>query len=493
MIGKMKIIILSLFTLGCMADSLAVPDSLKAEQEPVVIVIPVSGTVDQGMTAFIKRSLKESSKYPERIIVLELDTYGGEVDAAFQIVDTMVNIRDAQTIAYVKTKAISAGALIALSCQKLVMKSNTTIGDVAPLTNGTDGPKMLGEKFQSPIRAKFRTLAKQNGYPEKLTEAMVTEGLVIYEVQFPDTTLYMDSTEFAELKAETKKKVISKKTVDKGDQLLTMDDTEAKRLGFSRMSVESFDDMISKLGLQKLKVIRMEESWSEAMVRFIGSIAPFLVMIGFAALYMELKSPGFGLPGIIGISCLAIVFLSQFLVGLADYTELIIMLIGVSLLFVEIFVLPGFGIIGIAGIILMIIGIILSFQNFVIPSPELPWQAKELVNNSLKVLGSLIGSFILFALFFRYVFPHLNVVVKGPYLDATLQDAKSVTEDQIKIVAGSKGVAESILRPAGKALFSDELYDVVTEGEFIEKGSAIEVLAIQGNRIVVAKSEEVQS
>ncbi len=467
-----------------------IPDTLAQKEKTVIVVVPVSGTVDQGMAAYITRALRETQKYRNRIIVLEIDTYGGQVDAAFQIVDTMLNVKNAKTIAYVKTKAISAGALIALSCQKLVMQNNTTIGDVAPLTYGNEGPKMLGEKFQSPIRAKFRTLAKRNGYPERLTEAMVTEGITIYEVQLQDTTIYVDSTELAELKTAAKKKIISTKTIDKSNELLTMDDVEAKRLGFSQMSVASVSEMLTKMGYEKLEIVRFEESWSEKMVRYIGTIAPILIMIGLAGLYLEMKSPGFGLPGIIGVSCLAIVFLSQFMVGLADYTELLIITIGILLVLVEIFVLPGFGIIGIAGMVLMTAGLILSFQNFVIPKPEFPWQMQQFTNNLLKIFGSIIGSFILFSLFFRFIFPKLGVVVKGPYLSADLHDAKADSGTSLQIAPGMKGIAESILRPAGKATFEGELYDVITEGDYIDKGTAIVISTIQGNKITVTREQE---
>jgi membrane-bound serine protease (ClpP class) len=459
--------------------------------KPSVVIIPVSGTVDQGMAAFISRALTHSEKYKNRIIVLEIDTYGGAVDAAFKIVDTMVNVKNTKTLAYVKSKAISAGALIALSCQQLVMQNSTTIGAVAPLTYDQDGPKMLGEKFQSPIRAKFRTLAKKNGYPEKLTEAMVTEGISVYEVKFKDSTVvYIDSTELADLSAQKKAAIVSKKMVDKAAELLTLDDVEAKRYGFSKMSVSNIDEMVEKLGYSKYQIVRLEQSWSEWFVRLIGTIAPILLMIGLGALYIEIKTPGIGFPGIIGIICLALVFFGQYMVGLADHTELLLMVIGILLILLEMFVFPGFGVAGIAGILFLIVGLILSFQGFVIPKPEFPWQMKTLQHNLLMVMGSILGSFILAAAFFKFVFPKISLVVKGPLLNADLHDAKADMDTLIKIYPGSKGVAMSILRPAGKAQFDNDMYDVVTDGEFIDKGSLIIVTTIQGNRIVVSMAKE---
>jgi membrane-bound serine protease (ClpP class) len=490
-------LVLSIFLL-CTAVLSAVPqsspeDSLKKDG-PVIIVIPVEGTVDPGMAAYLSRALKEAQQYPDKVIILEMDTFGGQVDAAFQMVDTMLNIKNTPTIAYVKTKAISAGALIALSCSKLYMQHNTTIGDCAPLTYGNDGPKMLGEKFQSPLRAKFRTLAKRNNYPERLTEAMVTEGLTVLEITFKDSTVrYLDSTEFAELKPEVKKAILSTKTIDKSNELLTMDDVEAHRLGFSQKSVGSINEMLQNLGYENSKIVHMKVSWSETFVRWMTTIAPILMMIGLAALYMEMKSPGFGIFGVVGIVCLAIVFFSQFAVGLADYTELLIIIVGLGLLVVEIFVLPGFGVIGIAGLLFIAIGLILSLQGFVIPKPDYPWQGQLLSTNIIKVFLSITGSFIMVAIIFRYVFPALGFVHKGPYLMTDLHDAKADSGSELTLQKGASGIADTILRPAGKATINGELYDVVTEGDFINRGDKITVSEIQGNRIVVAKVKETQS
>jgi membrane-bound serine protease (ClpP class) len=464
-----------------------------AEQDstnnPAVVVIPIKGTVDQSMAAFITRSLRDAAeKHPNRVVILEIDTYGGQVDAAFQIVDTMLNV-NVPTIAYVKTKAISAGTLIALSCSKLYMKNNTTIGDVAPLTYDNSGPKMLGEKFQSPIRAKFRTLAKRNGYPERLTEAMVSEGLVVSEVRFKDTVRYLDSTELAGLTAKEKNNIISTKVIVKGGELLTMDDVEAKKLGFSKKSVFDFDDLLKTLNLEKAEIVRFEETWSEAFVRIIGTISPILLMIGFAALYIEIRTPGFGAPGIIGITCLALVFLAQYMVGLADYTELLLMGIGVILLGFEIFVLPGFGIAGFAGIFFLLIGVLLSFQDFVIPSPDLPWQSDTLVKNLLMVTGSTVGSLFLIILFFKYLFPRIGTLVNGPYLKADLRGATSVDDKKRLPDIGVIGTTATTLRPAGKAELDGETWDVISEGDFIDKNTPVVVRQISGAKIIVRRRD----
>jgi len=449
------------------------------------VVIPVEGTVDHGMAAFISRGLDVAAQYHNPVVILEINTFGGQVDAAFNIVDTIAACK-LPTIAFVKSKAISAGALIALSADQLVMSENTTIGDVAPLITTNDGPKMLGEKFQSPLRAKFRTLAARNGYPESLAEAMVTEELVIYEVVFSDTVVYLDSAKLADLTPALKKQIESTRLVVRPGELLTMTESEAKQYGFSLMTVSSIDEMLPKMGYDNVEIIRIGEMWSERLVRIIAAISPLLMMLGFAALYIETRSPGFGIGGILGIFCLALVFFGQYMVGLANYTELLFLIAGMVLLTVEIFVLPGFGVAGILGILLMMTGMVLSFQSFVIPKPEFPWQYAVFMENILRVAISILGSVLLIFVFFRYFFVRLSTVVKGPYLSATLQGTAAEGTAGFVPCVGDRGKVITPLRPSGKICIDGEECDVVTEGQFIDKGAEVAVIQIQGNRIVVS-------
>ncbi len=486
---KFLMSLLVLFSGMLCFNGYAQTDSAEENKSVSVVVIPVEGTVGPAMSAFINRALHQCRSYKGAVAVLEMDTYGGEVDAAFQIVDTLVNVTGIPTVAYVKTKAISAGALIALACDRMVMKNNTTIGDVAPLIMAKDGPKMLGEKFQSPIRAKFRTLARRNGYQETLTEAMVTEKLTVFRVEFPDTVMYLDSTNLAEMEAGKRKAIRKTTTVVRAGELLTMDAAEAAEFGFSKGSVGSFDEALALLGLQGATVIRLERSWSEKLVGLIGKIAQVLMMIGLAALYIEIRSPGFGIPGIIGIVCLAVVFMGQYMVGLADYTELLLLAIGVVLLAVEVFVLPGFGVAGIAGIGFLLAAMVLSLQGFVLPRPEFPWEKQLMMKNMLYATGSLVGAVGLVVLFFRFAFPLLGKVVSGPYLASSLSDAHAAAQSAGSLRCGEWGVVETALRPSGKALFGDTVYDVVADGVFVDKGEKVVVSEVSGGRIVVTREQ----
>jgi len=451
-----------------------------------VFVIPIAGEVDPGMAAFLKRAIRDTAGRPGDIYVLEMDTFGGRVDSALQMVDVLLDTQGARTIAYVKNKAISAGALIALACNELVMRPNTTLGDCAPITYSSEGPRMMGEKFQSPLRAKFRTLARRNGYPEVLAESMVTADMEVFQVERDGSVLYLDEQALADLSPEQKKSIVSQKTVVAKGELLTMDDQEALRFGFSRMSAPTIEDMLAEMTAGSYEIVRIERNWSERLGTVISGIAPLLMMIGLAALYTELKAPGFGLFGIIGIICLGLVFFNQYLVGLADYTDLLLITTGIVLLGVELFVLPGFGLAGIAGLIFIGVGLVLSFQNFVVPDPSLPWQQELLTRNIILVLGSFVVAFVSAMGVIRYLLPRLGTVVDGPYLGTTLAKSRAVSDQAATLSIGSIGTALSSLRPAGKGLFAGEIYDIITDGEYIDKGAVVIVQEIKGNRIIVA-------
>jgi membrane-bound serine protease (ClpP class) len=477
-----------LLILCCMVSFCSVSSVCLAEgaASVKVYVVPIAGEVGPGLASFIERAIRDSDNLPENFYVLEMDTFGGRVDSALQIVDVLINVPKAKTVAFVKNKAISAGALIALACSELVMRPNTTIGDCAPITYSSEGVQMMGEKFQSPLRAKFRTLARRNGYPPTLAEAMVTEEMEVHRVELDGKVLYLDSQALADLSAAEKESIVSQKTVVAQDELLTMDDEEALQLGFSRMSAPSLDAMLENMGIEDYEIIRLEQNWSEKLGALIARFAPILMLIGMAALYTELKAPGFGVPGIVGILCLGLVFLNQYLVGLADYTELLLICIGFVLLAMEVFVFPGFGIAGIGGMICIGVGMVLSFQDFVVPDPSFPWQQQLLIRNLIKVLSSFIAAFVTALLALRYIMPKLGTVVAGPYLGTTLADSRAVSTETTTLSIGAVGVALTMLRPAGKGFFHNEIYDVLTEGEFIDKGAALIVREIKGNRILVA-------
>ena len=457
-----------------------------AHAKQVIHVVPVEGMVEPGMAAFIKRSLDQIPDAPDTVIVFRLDTFGGRVDAALDIVESLSGISKGKTISYVEKRAISAGALIALAGHVLIMKEHTLIGDCAPIFQTSEGQKEAGEKTQTVLRAQFRALAKKNNYPEILAEAMVSKDMEVYEVFLDKEVRLMDQTQWNDLPEEQKKTARKKTIVAKGE-LLTMDDTEARELQFSRGSVPDLNQALKLLGYEDYTLVPIRENWSESLVRKVQPFLPILMLIGIGAVYTEIKAPGFGLPGIIGILCLGMVFFNQYLVGLADYTELLLLLTGCLLLGIEVFVLPGFGIAGILGLMVIAAGLVLSFQDFVIPSPDMPWQSGLLVKNLALVFGSFLGAFLVSLFAVRFVLPRFAGLVKGPYLTATLEDSRADSRESQKAVAGDTGLALTTLRPSGKMKLDKNhmKVDAITRGEFIPAGSRVVVEAVERNRVFV--------
>lgn len=483
-----KIFLLFLGVSGFWGTFLAGATPVQKAQK--IYVIPVEGMVEPGMAAYIKRVLEEIQSDPLAVIVFKMDTFGGRVDSAFEIVDSISNIPKGKTIAYVEKKAISAGALIALAANTLVMKENTLIGDCAPILQTGEGEKEAGEKTQTVLRAQFRSLAKKNNYPEVLAESMVTKEMEVYRITRDGKTLYMDKHAYDDLTEEQKKEVTQKETIVATGELLTMDDTEAKNLGFSQQSVQDLDQALAFLGYENYELILLEETWSENLVRMLQPFLPILMMVGIGAIYTEIKAPGFGLPGIIGILCLGLVFFNQYLVGLASYTELLIFLIGFLFLGVEVFVLPGFGVAGITGLGIISLGLVLSFQGFVLPDPSLPWEGALLIRNLGLVAGSFVGALVISFIFIRFVIPRISTLVSGPYLSATLAASHAGSEQALQVRPGDLGRVLTTLRPSGKIKIGQNKIDAITQGEFMEPGTPVQVVAIDQNRVIVKKEAD---
>lgn len=452
------------------------------------VIIPVHGMIDPGLKAFIARATTQAESTGVQAIVYEMDTFGGELESAFGISDIIANI-DAGilTIAYVKTKAISAGALISLSCRKLAMKTNTTIGDCAPIMQGREGPKMLGEKFQSPLRAKFRSLAKQNGYPSLLAEAMVSDDMEIMRVRFDSTWEVLSGVQWSDLSQNRKALIKEKQTIVEKGKLLTMDAKEAVDLGFASALVRNRDEALKAFHILSTAQ-SMEQSWSERMVRLLRKISPLLMLIGLAGIGLEMKSPGLIWPAVVGILCLGLVFGGQYLVGLANHVELILFALGLVLILVEINFIPGFGAVGLSGILLILASLLLSLQSFTIPRPEFPWQMQTFEKNLLTVALVMLGSFAAFFIFGKWITASSGFQRLVLHESEQKADGYVSSPPNIDALTGAAGTTESVLRPSGTAILNGQRYDVVTDGEFLEAGAKVKVVSTDGNRIVVEKA-----
>ncbi len=495
-IGFLAIALAALIAAAAPAEQVSAdnPASPPAEEAKAAIVgvIPISGTVDYGSQKSLERRVSQALNDKVEVIIFEMDTYGGGLEPAIEMGDLINNIKSetdgkVKTVAYVHKKAISAGALISLACQEIIMRNSTRIGDCEPIMVNpqTQTMETAPEKIRSMVRAVMRTYAKSNGYPVALCEAMVDQDAEVWRVTDKDgaRTRYL-LTRQLEAEDEDVKKVL---IIPKG-QLLTMHDKRAKDLGFSRASVRNRQEAIARYAATNAQTIRYETNWSEELVRFLNStaVASVLMLVGMISLYMAFKTPGFGPPEIVAISCFAILFLSKYMVGLATEIEVLLFAVGVVLLAVEVFVIPGFGVVGIAGIVCIIASLVLALQKFTIPKYD--FQVDILIENLVVVFGSLLAATLIFMIAVRYM---AKTPVLSRLVHATSEAVESgyvVGSAEMRELVGAKGLALTTLRPSGRAEIADNIMIVVAENEFIEAGAPVVVTKVRGNKIVVTRA-----
>ncbi|MEW6356837.1 MAG: NfeD family protein [Planctomycetota bacterium] len=462
------------------APKTAAPGKVKA------CVITLDGTIDGGLQRSIERRTKAAKEAGCSLIFYKINTYGGGLFVAYEICD-FISALDIRTVAYIPDKAISAGAMIAVACNEIVMGTHSLIGDCEPIVpHPEQGMLTLPEKTQSFLRARLGSLAERNGYPVLLVEAMVTKEMEVYQVTIGNTTKYMTKGEIESMTDKEKERITRKILVVEEGRLLTMRQNQAKDYGFAKAIVANDKELYDLYGVREPDVLVLDPNLTEKTARLLDTISPLLLVIGLMALYVELKAPGFGLPGVIAILCFAAFFASKYFIGLAENWEVLIFLLGLALLAVEIFVIPGFGITGIAGIVLIAVAIMLSFQPFIIP--RTPFEVDMTKAALLKMLGSIAASIVGICILARFL-PETSLFGRIVLKTAETTGAGYVVESaERQDLVGREGVAVSKLRPVGRAQIGDEICSVVTQGELVEEGRKVKVLEVKGNRIVVRET-----
>jgi membrane-bound serine protease (ClpP class) len=468
-------------------------------------IIPCKGLIDQGLLDSIERRSETAMKAGADYLIYEIETYGGLVDAAASIAKYFIQTiaSRARTVAYVQTEAISAGALISVSCNDIIMRESTTIGDCAPITLGGTLEGVEREKAESFIRAAFQRAAEANGYPELLLKAMVTMQTEVWRV----SNLSTGQWEFFEgknrLTDANEYDLDGAEEVVGSDELLTLTASQALEYGIARAVVGDLDKALAFLeerdGVRFARPpMRLETTWSEEMVRWLNSPAVMgvLIMLALLGVYIEFSTPGVGLPGLVAVICFALIVGSKYLTGLANWVEIILLLTGVILLLVELLVLPGFGIAGILGIVFILgglFGMLVKNAPGQLPWPEGPEDWASLTNGLLGIVYGSVGFAVLAFILSRYL-PKLQflsglILVPAPAGPDRTGSRMSITAPpqsaQRAVQVGDVGEVTSKLRPAGKARFGDAVVDVVAMAEFLDKGTQVEIVEIHGNRVVV--------
>ena len=477
---------------------------VRLPRDAKVAIIPCGGLIDQSLFFSIKRRTETALRGGADYLIYEISTYGGLVDAADAIAKYLIQqvAPRGHTVAYVTTEAISAGALISVSCRDIIMQENTTIGDAAPIALGGKLEGVEREKAESFMRAAFQRAAEANGYPPLLLKAMVTMQIEVYRVRNLDTGKYEFFEGDSLPKDPNRYDLQSATKIDGKDALLTLTAPNALEYGIARAVVKDRAGALAFLAKRDGAAFTgepkvLETSWSEQMVSWVNSpgVMAVLVMLALLGVYVEFNTPGFGLAGIVAVICFAIIVGSKYLVGMANWAEILVLFFGILLLLVEIFVLPGFGIAGILGIMCILLGL---FGMLIRNAPdELPWPHtsadwESLSSGVISLAVGFAGFFVLACILSRFLpkTRFMSGLVLSPANPGGGGSQVSMTasgQSSGPVQIGERGEVISRLRPAGKARFGEALVDVVATGEFLDKGAQVEIIAINGSRVVVKK------
>lgn len=404
----------------------------------IVYVVPIEETVEKGMYAFLSRAVQTAEEANAAAIIFEIDTPGGAVDAAVKI-GKLISSTNVETVAYINKQALSAGAYISLNADKIYMVPGSTIGAAAIIDQQGN---TAGKKAESFWIAAMDEAAKQKENRNPIyARAMADESVDLPNYGAPT------------------------------GKLLTLGAEKANEVGYSEGTVKNLKELLNQLGLANAEVKTFEESFAEKVARFITNpvIIPILLSIGSLGLVLELYSPGFGLPGFMGISALLLFFYGHLVAGLAGYETIILFIIGVGLIIAEFFV-PG-GIAGILGLGAVVGSLFLATDNVVHMGISL-----------LIAIGiSILVSIILIKVFGK----KMSIFKKMILTDSTKTEDGYVSNKSRLELIGLEGYALTALRPSGTVVIEDERIDVVSEGEFILKDARVRVVKAEGSRIVV--------
>lgn len=448
-----------------------------------VYVLPVKGVMDKSMLFIFRRAFRQVEEQQPCAIILDIDTPGGGMQETEEIIAWLRSVKAKVPVySYVNPRARSAGALLCFATQRIYMAPGSRIGSATPVMVDmlSGGVRELEGDMRNKVladsRALIRGLAQENGHLPEIGMAMVDPAI---EVK------------------------IGERVINPKGQIINLTAAEAVEVIPPRTTpllataiVPSLDGLLADAGLQGAPVIRFEETAAERLARWITLIGPMLLALGILCLYIEFKTPGASLPGVAGACLLVLYFFGHYVAGLAGWEEIVLVAAGIALLAVEVFAFPGMGILAIAGVALIVVGVVMGLiPHLPHGTPPLPdvreLQWPDFVQAALLRLLAALGLGGLGAWGLSKILPKTPV-----YRDLILKQELTRTEGYVSHTAayyadlpGKVGVAETLLRPAGIATINGARCDVVSSGDLIPKGTAVRVIAVEGSRIVVEKAD----
>ncbi|WP_413632904.1 NfeD family protein [Mesobacillus jeotgali] len=437
----MKSVIASIIILLSLA-SWIYPFTADADQK-VVYVVPIEETVEKGLLAFLERAVEEAEEAGAEAIIFDVNTPGGAVDAAGGI-GKLLTGTDLKTVAFVNKQALSAGAYISLNTDEIYMVPGSTMGSAAIIDQQGN---TAGKKAESYWFAAMKAAAVESGRDPIYAQAMADESIDLPELG-----------------------------AGKGE-LLTLTAEQALEVGYSEGTVKNLDELLQKLGYEDAEIRNVNETFAEKLARFITHpvVVPILMTIGSLGLVLELYSPGFGLPGIAGLSALLLFFYGHMVAGLAGFETLILFALGVGLILLEVFI-PG----GIAGTI----GLLAIIASFFMASDNV-------VHMGISLLIALTASIVLSILMIRVFGKKMKFFRRIILTDSTSTEKGYVSNKNRLELIGVEGITLTPLRPSGTIIVEDERIDAVSEGGFIAKDMRVRIVKTEGSRIVVREIRDI--
>lgn len=429
------------------------PKPLSFEDQPgegPVFVVPLTGMIDNGLARYVRRAVDDAAGRDAVLTVFEIDTFGGLVDAADKIRKELLDA-PMPTVAMIDKNAASAGALISYAADRIVMVPGASIG-AATVVEGMGG-EAAPDKYQSYMRGLMRSTAEANGRDPNIAESMVDPSIELEGIS------------------------------EKG-KVLTLSATEALALGVADGILESTSEVLNAYGLASASLVAHRESGTERVLRFLGSpvLQSILMLMMLGGLYFELQTPGVGFPGLVALIGIALFFAPHYLLGLVEFWEVAIFVIGVGLIVVE-FLMPGFGIAGISGIVLVLVALLTSLVgNVGFSFPPL-----SSFMPGIYTLAVTLALLVAIAVATARMLPRaarVSELVLSPELSSMEGYTSAVSHTEYM---DRTGPAVTPLRPSGIMMIGDNRVDVITAAEYIDAGEIVRVVSVRGTRVEVRR------
>lgn len=469
------------------------------------VVIPLHGPINAYTFKQLKIRFDQAREIGTEVVILEMDTPGGTVDASIAIAEYLRGIKDLRAIAFVKRQAYSGGTIAAVAAHEIHMAPDAVIGLAAPIIVGPNGLQPLPDteraKAAGGILDDLNRSARLRGYPYALLEAMVIVGRTVYWVENDQgERRFVSEKQYDQMRQEGGWRLVEgvPAPIDAADTLLTADTDLAIKLGLARGTAESVADLARQ---QNLRIIqRIESTSGEKIIDFLnGDVARgVLLMIFFTSLYLAFKTPGMGAPEAAAVVVLGVLLGVPALTGHAQWWEILLVLLGLVLVALEVFVTPGFGVLGFSGLIMIVMGFLLTFAPMPVPGMprfgpmlETTWLAMQ---RGLIVLVMAMLASLLLSLWLRRYLP------KMPYFNRLILTTVVGTSPEAVAAGdvmatpwppvGASGEAATDLKPGGSARFTDltgesRIIGVVSDTGFVPRGTAVVVREVSGSHVVV--------